>query len=53
MKLINHTKQHLKNSVSHYIGTRLKFRSDAFAGLGKAPVPTPAIKQQSTPIVRH
>lgn len=33
MKLINETKQHLKNSVSNYMCLRLKFRSDALAGV--------------------
>lgn len=51
MKLINGTKQHLKNSLSHYVGIRLKFRSGAFAGTAM-PADT-LVKQPKATLVRH
>jgi len=52
MKLINDTKQHLKNSVSHYVGMRLKFRSAAFAGKATTAQQIP-VEKSRTAIVRH
>jgi hypothetical protein len=52
MKLINNIKQHLKNSVNHYMIMRLKFRSDAFAGKAAPTKPT-LVQQSQTVIVRH
>ena len=57
MKLINETKQHLKNSVSNYMCLRLKFRSDAFAGVISSPkllVEHSVLEiKAAKPVVRH